>query len=60
MKGQRDNEKRPAGSLRCKGSKVRQITLCVLPKAVDNVLSFPKVDFIQRGANLVLHILTAE
>lgn len=36
---------------------VKQTTHLVLPQAVDYVLGLAKVDFIQCGANLVLHIL---
>lgn len=46
----------PADCTCCKG----QTNNYVLPKAVDNVLSFSKVDFIEGGANLVLHILKAK
>lgn len=60
IKAQRDNEEEegPADSplKRVKS----QTNNCVLPKAVDDVLSFPKVDFIQCGANLVLHVLKAQ
>lgn len=34
-----------------------QKACAAVPQAVDDVLGLPKVDFIQCGANLVLHIL---
>lgn len=40
-----------------------QCDVCVcpcIPQAIDDVLGLPKVDLVESGANLILHILRLE